>query len=375
MSSRKYLWLAILLMLSLLAVACGGQDEATPTPEPSAEEPEEAAEPAEEVEEEAEAPEEEAAALELDTIKVGYIPILGFAPYFVAQERGYFEDQGLNVEMELFRSGDPMIAPLSQGQLDVGGGETGPALFNAVNRDLDVRVVGALAAQPEGYGAVPLLVRTELSESGEVTTPGDLAGRKVAVNIERGTAEYLLAKALEKDGLSLGDVELVSIPFPEIPAALANAAVDAAILPHPLAGRALGEGDAVVLLNGDQIVDNPQNGVIYFGQKLLDPANRETAVRFLVAYLMAARELQGDAFRSEDDIVNAIVEWTSVPEPAVRNGVAYYFDPAGAINTASTEDFQAYHVGNGYTEYSEPMPLDAIIVSDFLDEALARLDQ
>jgi NitT/TauT family transport system substrate-binding protein len=375
MFSRKYLWLAILLVLSLLAVACGGQEEATPTPAPPAEEPEEVAEPAEEVEESAEAPEEEMTALELDTIKVGYIPILGFAPYFVAQERGYFEDQGLNVEMELFRSGDPMIAPLSQGQLDVGGGETGPALFNAVNLDLDVRVVGALAAQPEGYGAVPLLVRTELSESGEVTTPGDLAGRKVAVNIERGTAEYLLAKALEKDGLSLSDVELVSIPFPEIPAALANAAVDAAILPHPLAGRALGEGDAVVLVNGDQIVDNPQNGVIYFGQQLLDPENRETAVRFLVAYLMAARELQGDAFRSDDDIVNAILEWTSVPEPAVRNGVAYYFDPDGAINTASTEDFQAYHVGSGYTEYSELIPLDEIIVSEFLDEALSRLDQ
>ena len=90
---------------------------------------------------------------------------------------------------------------------------------------------------------------------------------------------------------------------------------------------------------------------------------------------MAARELQGDAFRGDDDIVDAIVEWTSVPEPAVRNGVAYYFDPNGDINTTSMEDFQAYHVGNGYTEYGEPMPLDEIIVSEYLDEALARLDQ
>lgn len=144
--------------------------------------------------------------------------------------------------------------------------------------------------------------------------------------------------------------------------------------PHPLAGRVLAEGDAVVLMDGDQIVDNPQNGVIYFGQRLLEPENRDLAVRFLVAYLKAARDLQGDAFRSDDAIVNAIVEWTSVPEPAVRNGVAYYFDPDGAINTVSTADFQAYHVGNGYTEFDEPLPLDQIIVSDFLDEALARLD-
>ena len=355
MSTRNYFWLLALLIVALLAVACGGQEQTTPKPAP------------------VEAPEE--AVISLETVKVGYIPILGFAPYFVAQEKGYFEEQGLNVEMELFRSGDPMIAPLSQGQLDVGGGETGPALFNAVNLGLDVKVVGALAAQPEGYGAVPLLVRTELSESGEVTTPADLAGRKVAVNIERGTAEYLLANALAQNGLSLDDVEMVSIPVPEIQAALANSAVDAAILPHPLAGRALGEGDAVVLVNGDQIVDNPQNGVIYFGRRLLEPENREVAVRFLVAYLKAARELQGDAFRSNDELVNAIVEWTGVPEPAVRNGVAYYFDPDGAINEASTADFQAYHVGKGYTEFSEPLPLDQIIFSDFLEEALARIDE
>lgn len=232
MFARKYFWLPILLIVALLAVACGSEQEDAPTPAPEVEQ-EEVDEPAGEAEEPAE---EEAPETEMETLKVGYIPILGFAPYFVAQESGYFEEQGLNVEMELFRSGDPMIAPLSQGQLDVGGGETGPALFNAVNLGLDVKVVSALAAQPEGYGAVPLLVRTELSESGEVTTIADLAGKKVAVNIERGTAEYLLAKALEQNGLTLEDVELVSLPFPEMPVALANAAVDAAILP-PSAGR------------------------------------------------------------------------------------------------------------------------------------------
>lgn len=370
MIKRKHLLLPVLLVSLMLVAACGGQEEAAPTLAPT-EEPEEVVKQVEQAED----PQEEAPAAELTTLKVGYIPILGFAPYFVAQEKGYFEEQGLDVEMELFRSGDPMIAPLSQGQLDVGGGETGPALFNAVNLGLDVRVVGALAAQPEGYGAVPLLVRTELFDSGEVTTPADLAGRKVAVNIERGTAEYLLAKALAQGGLSLDDIELVSIPFPEMPAALANAAVDAAILPHPLAGRALGEGDATVLVGGDQIVDNPQNGVIYFGQRLLDPENRELAIGFLVAYLKAARDLQGDAFRSNDEIVNAIVEWTGVPEPAVRNGVAYYFDPDGAINTDSTADFQAYHVGNGYTEFDEPLSLDQVIFSEFLEEALARANK
>lgn len=303
---------------------------------------------------------------------MGYIPILGFAPYFVAVEKGYFAEQGLTVELQSFRSGDPMIAPLSTGQLDVGGGETGPALFNAISQDFDVRVVAALAAQPPGNGAVPLLVRKELFESGEVTEPADLQGRKVAVNVERGMAEYLLHEALARADLTVDDVELVAIPFPEMPQALANAAVDVAILPHPLASRAIGEGAAAVMLEGDQIVDTPQNGVIYFGQRLLDPANREVGVRFLAAYLQAARDLFGEGWRADENVA-IINQYTNVPPPAIQKGVAYFFDPNGVINRSSTEKIQAYHVSRGYTELSDPLPLEEIIDESFLEEALERI--
>ena len=309
---------------------------------------------------------------DIGTIQIGYIPIFAFAPFFVADQKGYFAEQGLVVELQAFRSGGPMIAPLSVGELDVGGGETGPGLFNAVDQDLDIRVVSGMAAQPPGFGAAPLLVRKALLDSGEVTAPEDLAGRKVAVNIVRGTAEYLVAKGLAQGGLTVDDVELVAIPFPEMPAALANGAVDAALLPHPLASRALGAGDAAVLLDGDEVTDWPQNGVIYFGQRMLQPENREIGVRFLVAYLQAARDLHGEGWR-EDDNVAAINATTNVPAPAIKNGVAYYFDTNGYLHRASTADFQQYHFDRGYTELSAPLPLDQVIIDTFLDEALARL--
>ena len=309
---------------------------------------------------------------DIGPIRVGFIPIFAFAPFFVADQKGYFAEQGLTVELNRFTSGGPMVAPLSTGGLDVGGGETGPGLFNAVDQGLDIRVVSGMAAQPEGFGAVPLLIRTALQESGEVTSPADLAGRKVAVNVLQGTAEYLLAKGLEQGGLTVDDVELVSIPFPEMPAALANDAVDAAILPHPLASRAIGAGDAVVLLDGDEVTFWPQNGVIYFGQRMLLPENKEIGVRFLVAYLQAARDLHGDGWRSDEN-VTAINATTNVPAPAIKNGVAYYFDPNGWIHRDSTADFQAYHFNRGYTDLAEMLPLDQVIIDTYLEEALARL--
>ena len=70
---------------------------------------------------------------EIGTIKVGFILSLGFAPLFVGVEKGYFEEQGLQVALQSFTSGSTMISLLSTGGLDVGAGETGSALFNAIH--------------------------------------------------------------------------------------------------------------------------------------------------------------------------------------------------------------------------------------------------
>lgn len=311
---------------------------------------------------------------EMGTISIGYIPSLGFAPLFVGVEKGYFEEQGLQVELQSFTSGSTMISLLSTGDLDVGAGETGTALFNANHQDLDVIVVAGLASQPDGFGAVPLLVRADLYNSGEITQPFDLSGRKVALNVERGMAEYLLSEVLRQDSLTVDDVILVPMPFPDIPTAFSNAVIDAAMLPHPLAAKAIGSGDAVVLLDGDEIIDNPQNGVVYFGQSLLEKKNKEIGVRFMVAYLKAIRDLYGDGWLSADNIA-AIHKYTGMPESTIENSVTYYFNPDGLINRDSVERIQQYLVSRGYTEYSEIIQISNIIDLQYLEEALERVGQ
>jgi NitT/TauT family transport system substrate-binding protein len=309
---------------------------------------------------------------DVGTIQVGTIPILGSAPFFVAAAKGYFTEQGLDVELQSFPSAGPMVAPLGVGQLDVGGGQFGVSYLNAVEAEIDVMSQASLSSQPPGFGAVPLLVRKELADSGEVTEVADLAGRKVAVNVERGTAEYLLAKALEPAGLTVDDVEMVTLPFPDMPAAFANGAIDAAILGNPLASKAVGEEVAVVLIEGDQITDTPQNGMVYFGQRFLDPDNSEAAVRFTVAYLQGVRDLQGEGWRSDENAA-ILSEATGVPVPAIQNGQPFFFDPNGEPNTASLLDIQQYHFDRGYTDLAAPLPISALFHREILDEALARI--
>src|SRR5205814_6377945 len=77
-------------------------------------------------------------------LKVGVIPQASYAPFFIAQARGYFKELGLNVEF--FPTGNivdqhPAIA---QGQLNVGSCSTGVPCFNALNRRVDVKIVADL---------------------------------------------------------------------------------------------------------------------------------------------------------------------------------------------------------------------------------------
>ncbi len=306
------------------------------------------------------------------TIQVGYMPILPFAPYWVAEEKGYFDEQGLDVEFQSFKSGSFMIPLLATGDLDAGGGQVGPELLNAVSQDLDVRIVCSQGQEPPGYADSPFLVRKDLFDSGEITSPADLKGKRVAINVPRGLAEFMVVGVLEQGGLTLDDVEITTMPFPDMNAAFANNAIDAAFLPHPLAGQAIGEGYAVILVDGDEIYDSPQTGVLYFGKRLLAPENKEIGVRFLAAYLKAVRDLQGEGWFA-DEHVNIVSEYTHIPVPAIKSGVVMYFGVNGQINQSSVEDMIEYYVSQGYTELSEPIPFLELYESTFLDEALERI--
>jgi NitT/TauT family transport system substrate-binding protein len=291
---------------------------------------------------------------------------------FVAFEKGYFADQGLDVELQNFPSAGPMVAPLASGALDAGGGQFGVSYLNAIGDAFDVKAVASLSSQPDGFGAVPLVVRKDLFDSGEITGPADLAGREFGINVERGTAEYLAAQALGSAGLTIDDVDVKTLPFPEMLPAFANGAIEAAILPHPLAARALGEGFVTVLIEGDDITDTPQNGMVYLGQRLLAPENRELAIRFLSAYLLAVRDLQGDGWKSDENAA-ILSEYTNVPVPAIQNGVPFFFDPDGNPNTDSLEHIQQYHFDRGYTNLDAPLSIDELFDRSMLDEALERV--
>jgi ABC-type nitrate/sulfonate/bicarbonate transport system substrate-binding protein len=79
------------------------------------------------------------------TVKVGMLPAMANAAIHVAIDRGYLREEGLKVAVVMLGSGAELLPTMAAGQLDAGTTSPGAALFNAIGRDIPVRMVGDAA--------------------------------------------------------------------------------------------------------------------------------------------------------------------------------------------------------------------------------------
>src|SRR3954464_12989101 len=115
------------------------------------------------------------------TVKVASAGIASDIGFFIADKKGYFRDEGLDVTMTQLANSPQMIAPLGMGQLDVGAGTVAASLYNAVSQNIAIRAVADKGSMRPGYGFSGLLVRKDMVDSGRYKDFKDLKGMKIAV--------------------------------------------------------------------------------------------------------------------------------------------------------------------------------------------------
>lgn len=302
-----------------------------------------------------------------EKVTVAYVPILKFAPLFVAAERGLFEQYGLEVDIQQVASGTEAIAFLTEGQIDVGGIAIVTSLWNGWNQGLDISIIAPGGLEPFENSPTKLIVREDLFEDGTVTEVADLEGQIVAVAGGPGSGgEYLLAKALERGDLTIFDVEAQNIENPDMPAAFANDAVAAAIVGAPFADQIIEAGDAVELATD---LTPGLMTVAFVGSGEFVNERPEAAQRFVLALMDAARLMQGEAFFDEENM-NAYLTYTNSTEEAIRNATPFVFDPDLVIPIEGLADVEKTHRENGRTEYEEPIDLETVVNTTFVDAAL-----
>src|SRR5262249_14945098 len=148
------------------------------------------------------------------------------APLFIGQEKGYYAEQGLDVETLGFSGGLDQATALATGHLDTGHSAMNAALFNAMATGIDVKIVSGVVVMRESSGGFRnnnwVVVRSSLAD--EVRGVTDLKGRKLGSS--SGGPSFLADKVLRYHDLTTDDVQWEMVGFADMPAAIANGAVD-----------------------------------------------------------------------------------------------------------------------------------------------------
>src|SRR3984957_16599312 len=310
------------------------------------------------------------------TVTVGATSTTSDAPIYIADKLGYFSDEGLNVTVSNFRSASDMVAPLGTGELDAGAGSPSAGLYNAVLREVRIKIVADKASSPPGYGATKILVRKDLMDSGRYKQLNDLKGMKFAMNAPGVSNTATLNALLKMAGLHYSDVDTVNLPFPDHVAALKNKSVDASASVEPGPAIAIKNGFAELIKSDDQIIPYHQIAVLLYSEKFAQQP--DISRRFMRAYLRAVRFYNGAlkdsrlAGPNADRVISILAETTKVTDPTIyRDITPTGMNPEGRVNVQSLADDLHFYREQGLIKGD--IKLDELVDHSFVDAIVKEL--
>jgi NitT/TauT family transport system substrate-binding protein len=317
-----------------------------------------------------------AIAADLVEVKVGTNNVVSDAPFFIANRKGYFAEQGIKVKFVQFDAGPKMIAPLGVGQIDAAAGAVSAGLFNAALRGINIKVVADKGSTPPNYDYMPILVRKELVDSGKVKSFKDLKGLKIAEAGKGGSQGSKLNEALKSEGLSYNDVKHEYIGYPQHVTALMNGAIDGAVTTEPSASQAVERG-AAVRFSTDTLYPSQQVASLFYGGDFIKKSP-EVARKFMIAYLKGAR-FYNDALKdgkfagpNAEELIAILVQDSNLKDPAIYkkltpNGM----HPDGKLNIASLKKDLQFYKDHGYLEGA--ITVEQVVDTSFVDAALKEI--
>lgn len=178
-------------------------------------------------------------------LRIGWVQAMANAPALIAEEKGYFREEGLNVELKGFGDGPVIQQAVAGGEIDVAY-IGAPPVYQWAARGLDAKIIAKV-----NYGQAALITRTD----GSIHALSDLRGKRLA-GVNRGSGMDVLLRGYvlkEAAGLSPDtDLALSQMPVANMNAALDTGVVDAAFLWEPFISQSLlrGAGRVVFDVNG-----------------------------------------------------------------------------------------------------------------------------
>jgi NitT/TauT family transport system substrate-binding protein len=306
-------------------------------------------------------------------VRITDIQITSAAGSYIAAAKGYFQAEGIQAEF-VPMSGADQVPSVVSGTADVTGTAINAFLFNAFGRGLPLKVVADHGANLPNASAGGWVVRKDLVDSGAYRGPADVRGWKVASGTPGSAADIALDRFLHTAGLTINDIELIVLPFPDVIPALANKAIEGSYYQEPFTTIAVERGLAVRGPIGYDVYPNQQIGVVLFGEKLV--GDRNLGLRYLRAYVRGVRDyVKGIMERDPatfDEIVPILIERTTVKERALfEKAVPSGLKPDPIPNVQSMVDDQEWYIAHDLV--TQRVNLADVVDLSLVEEAIRQL--
>jgi len=301
-------------------------------------------------------------------VKIGFVPSESFAPLFVAHERGYFKAQGLTTELVRLPSGAAILTQVSTGDLQVGGGALGAAAFNAANQKLPVAFV---APMHFGYVEDYLVIRKAEIDAGRFKSVGDLRGKPCAINAKGVATEWVLDEVLKPGGLRIDNVDVKTLPFPEMLPALDNGAIVCGIVTEPFATQAEEKNIGVRPLKAKPGA-KPVPITVAFWNSDWANKNDSAARAFMSGYLRAVRDLSEPGAWKAPVHTEILSKHTGVAAAVLLKTRPPVFSPNLELEEKEMMSQQEFNLRLGYLKYKEMKPIKELVDLSYAEAAVKQ---
>ncbi|SRR5581483_8400834 len=307
------------------------------------------------------------------TVRVGVVGSASDAGVFIAQEKGYFREQGLDIDLNQFQALQQQVPLLGSGQLDVGGGGLNAGLFNAVAQDVPLRIVADKGSLHPGFRWQGFVVRKDLVDSGTFGGCPSFKGMRVANAADGNNAQIQLERLLQECGLGLADIELIVMGYPDMLTAFKNGAIDASHMLEPNITRLASDGLAILYKSSDEVYPDEQAAVLLYGPQFIAD-QRPAAQRFMLAYVKALRDYW-EAFTrgtGRTEVIDILARTTSLKDPALIDRIGPTgLNPDGYVSLPTLAQDVDWWVAHGYVKTR--VDVTQVVDHSFVDYAIERL--
>ncbi|WP_342714273.1 ABC transporter substrate-binding protein [Bradyrhizobium sp. B024] len=302
--------------------------------------------------------------------RIGVLRLSSSAPVFIAQDKGYFREAGLDVELKFFDAAQPIAVATTSGDVDFGVTAFTAGLYNLAGKGV-LKVIGGMSREKAGYPLIGYFASNNAYAAG-LKTPKDLAGKRVAVTQVGSSFHYSLGLLADKYGLKLADVKIIPLQsLSNAAAALKGETVDAALLPISTARKLMDEGGAKFLgWVGDE---TPwQLGAVFASPKTL--TNKALVTKLLGALAKADREYHDVILAAMKDgvapvneqtkpLLEIIAKYTNLPVEQVVGNCAY-IDPDGKLDVKNVDNQIKWLQEQGFAD--KGFDANTIIAKDYV---------